>query len=87
MGADSEPSDKYEGQRRELARLLDCLTDQDLQTLAGVLPSTTEAWRKRGTGPAYTRLGTTFLYPRKAVAQYIETLVRERPEAPAKGML
>ena len=87
MGADSEPLDKHEAQRRELARTLDCFTDQELQTLAGVKASTTEAWRKRGTGPAYTRFGTTFLYPRKAVAQHIETLARERPEVPAKGML
>lgn len=74
-------------QRRELAHSLDCLTDDELQVLADVKASTTEAWRKRGIGPKYLRFGTVFLYPRAGIAEHLEALVRERPEVPAKGML
>lgn len=70
-----------------LAQSLDCITDQDLQQLAGVKPSTTEAWRKRGIGPDYILFGKQYLYPRPAVAKYLHSLIRERATVPAKGML
>lgn len=70
-----------------LAQSLDCITDEDLQELAGVKASTTEAWRKRGTGPAYILFGNQYLYPREAVAKHLRELIRERAKAPAKGLL
>lgn len=70
-----------------LAQSLDCITDQDLQRLAGVKPSTMEAWRKRGIGPDYILFGKQYLYPRAAVAAYLQSLIRERAKVPAKGML
>lgn len=63
---------------RQMAEQLDCFIEEDFQQLAGATPNTVEAWRKRGQGPAYIRLGTRYLYPRKAVAKHLETITRER---------
>ena len=63
---------------RQMAEHLDCFIEEDFQQLAGATANTVEAWRKRGTGPAYIRLGTRYLYPRKAVAHYLESITRER---------
>lgn len=71
---------------RELAERLDCVTEDDLCLLALTKPSTLDAWRKRGTGPSYIRLGNRVLYPRKAVVAYLEALIRER-SAVTKGVL
>ena len=72
---------------REIADSLNCLIEEDFQALADVKPGTAEAWRKRGHGPSYIRLGNRYLYPKRAVAEHIETLVRDRVEVPAKGFL
>ncbi|QHE85892.1 helix-turn-helix transcriptional regulator [Hydrogenophaga sp. BPS33] len=81
-------SDTAEHERiRQMADKLDFLTEEDFTLLANATPGTVEAWRKRGTGPAYVRLGRRFLYPRKAVAKYLDSLTRERAALPAKGML
>jgi hypothetical protein len=72
---------------RALAHSLDCITDEDLQSLAGVKASTTEAWRKRGIGPAYILFGKHYLYPRAAVSKHLQALVRERAQTPAKALL
>lgn len=63
---------------RTMAESLDCFIEEDFQQLAGATRGTVEAWRKRGTGPSYIRLGTRYLYPRKAVAKHIESLTHER---------
>ncbi len=63
---------------RSIADKLDCLTETDIMLLGKLSQSTVEAWRKRGTGPAYILLGNRYLYPRKAVAKYLETITRER---------
>lgn len=80
-------SEERDAQVRDLARSLDCLTEEELQALAKATPGTVESWRKRGKGPAYILFGNRFLYPRKAVAEYLHGLVRERTAAPAKGLL
>jgi hypothetical protein len=72
---------------RQLAQSLDCIPDEDLQLLADVEPATTESWRKRGKGPAYVLFGNRFLYPRRAVAEFLEQHVRERRAVPAKSTL
>lgn len=72
---------------RELAESLDCIVEDDLELLAGIKPSTSEAWRKRGTGPAYVLLGNTYLYPRPALRDFIAHQVREPRGVPAKGVL
>jgi hypothetical protein len=72
----------------DLARLVDCLDENEFATLAGVKQSTLKAWRKRGQGPEYILLGCNYLYPLEAVRNYITRLVRTRTEVtPAMMML
>lgn len=71
----------------ELARQLDCFTEADVQALASAKPGTVEAWRKRGTGPAYILFGNTFLYPREPLKQFLHERVRQRARIAAKEML
>lgn len=61
-----------------LADALDCLTEADFRALAKIKPSTAEAWRKRGHGPAYILLGNRVLYPKEALRKYLKELQRER---------
>lgn len=72
---------------RDLAQSLDCMTEEDLCLLTATTPGTTESWRKRGKGPAYVLVGNRYLYPRKAVADFVHSNLRERREAPAKDLL
>lgn len=81
-------SDQAEHARvREMADKLDCLTEEDFCLLANATPLTVETWRKRGTGPAYVRLGRRYLYPRKALAKHLESLTKVRSEPEPKGLL
>jgi hypothetical protein len=64
---------------RTLADRLDCLIEEDFQLLAEITPGTAEAWRKRKKGPNYIRIGNRVLYPRKSVAEHLESLTHERP--------
>ena len=83
-----DPTHLHDLQRlRELAALIDCFTDQDVQVLGGVKPSTTEAWRKRGQGPAYVLLGNRPLYPREGVKKFLRDRLRERVAVPARTLL
>ena len=72
---------------RHMAERLDCFIEEDFQALAAATPKTVEAWRKRGTGPSYILLGNRYLYPRKAVAQYLEGATRTRSPQAAKEVL
>lgn len=63
---------------RSMAERLDCFLEEDFRDLAGATSGTVEAWRKRGQGPAYIRLGNRYLYPRKAVVAHLESITRER---------
>ena len=72
---------------RTLADKLDCLLETDVMLLAGVIASTAEAWRKRGTGPAYLMMGNRPLYPRKSVAKFLESRVREPRQIDVKAVL
>lgn len=72
---------------RQMADRLDCFLEEDFQALAKATIGTVEAWRKRGQGPAYILLGNRYLYPRKAVAKYLESITRERASVSAKEAL
>ena len=72
---------------RNIADQLDCLTETDIMLLGKLSQSTVEAWRKRGQGPAYILLGNRYLYPRKAVAKYLETITRERTPMGKEALL
>ena len=61
-----------------LARSLDFFTEEDFASLAGIKASTAEAWRKRGKGPRFVRLGNRVLYPRDAVLEHLRSLERTR---------
>lgn len=65
-----------ESEVSDLARSLDCLTEADFGRLTGTTPLTREAWRKRGTGPGFVRLGNRVYYPRAAVKEFIESKLR-----------
>lgn len=70
---------QYEAERlSRMAEALNCLLEEDFRLLAGATQGTIEAWRKRGQGPSYIRLGNRVLYPREAVAEHLRLLVRER---------
>lgn len=71
----------------ELAEKLDCMTETDLMLLGKLSHSTVEAWRKRGQGPAYILLGNRYLYPRKAVAEYLDSITRTRKPMGAEGLI
>lgn len=72
---------------RQMADSLDCIVEQDFYLLADVTPNTGEAWRKRGLGPAYLRLGNRVFYPRAAIALYFASITKQRTPAPAKELL
>jgi hypothetical protein len=72
---------------RVLADKLDCLTKQDFALLADATLVTLEAWRKRGTGPVYVRVGNRVLYPLLEVSKFLESRRRERRSTPAKDLL
>lgn len=63
---------------RRMADSLDCLLEDDFRLLAGATRTTVEAWRKRGQGPSYIRLGNRVLHPRDAVSEYLRSILRER---------
>ncbi len=72
---------------RQMADRLDCFIEEDFLALTQYTPKTAEALRKRGQGPAYMRLGHRVLYPRQAVADFVQARVRERVSGNAKGLL
>ena len=61
-----------------LAGSLDVIGESDFCALAGITQTTAEAWRKRHRGPAYILLGRNYYYPRQAVADHLQGLLRER---------
>lgn len=88
MEATLQPATENQLDRlRTLADKLDCLTETDIMLLGKLSQSTVEAWRKRGTGPAYILLGNRYLYPKKAVAKYLESITRERTSVAAREAL
>ena len=65
----------------EIARKLECVTEQEFITLFGITPSTAKAWRTRGTAPLPVRIGTRYLYPLAA----IKAVITERTRAPKES--
>lgn len=71
----------------ELARQVDCFAESEVAVLAGVKQSTLESWRKRGKGPDYVLLGCNYLYPRKSLEKFVQSLVKTHNEFSAKDVL
>lgn len=82
MTTDTQPIDV-----EQIAASLDCLTAAQLCRLGDISESTADAWRRRGTGPAFVRFGNAVLYPRKHVAEFLLQNVRERRAVETKGVL
>lgn len=83
-----DPLSPEEKQRlRSLADSLDCFTEDDLKLLAKSTSGTTESWRKRNQGPEYALVGNAYLYPKKSVAEWVQSKVRSRHRVSAKEML
>jgi len=51
---------------------LGVLTDQEFCLAVGIEPSTAAAWRSRGTGPDYVKVGGRVLYRRVDVIEWLE---------------
>ena len=71
----------------DLADRVECFTEDQIAALYGVLPSTLNAWRKRGLGPECIRAGTNFLYPHSAVKKDLQSRVRTRQPMSTKVLL
>ena len=67
----------------EIAHSLDCITAAELRALAAITEKTEEAWRKRGTGPAYILFGNAYLYPRSSLAAHLAARSRDTPSSRA----
>lgn len=52
------------------------LTTQEAAEALGVRPCTLEAWRSRGTGPRYVKLGRAVRYRAADLDDYIESRTR-----------
>lgn len=71
----------------ELATRIDCFIEDDVCLLTDATLSTLKSWRKRGEGPAYFMAGNRVLYPRAAVADWMQTRLRARKPVEARGLL
>lgn len=72
---------------REIAQGCDYFLESDICLLYNITEKTAEAWRKRGTGPAYVLAGRTYLYPRSAVLADLKSRTRERTRSSAGAMI
>lgn len=66
-----------------IAKELGYYAAEEFGALAGVKDTTLESWRKRGKGPAWTRVGNRVYYPRQAVADFLESRLRSATTTPA----
>ena len=65
-----------------MTRILDgYLTEHQLATELDLSIWTVRAWRKRGFGPPWTKLGAKVLYARSTVVEFINAGIRERQTA------
>lgn len=73
----------------ELAKELDCWTEEEFASFTGCTPGTLESWRKRGKGPAFMRAGNAVLYPRDGVLRWMKrgNEKREARQMTAKDLL
>lgn len=78
-----ETPDSHAPRVAQLADSIGYTTEEDFIALAGITPSTAEAWRKRGEGPAYVRAGRSFLYPKAGIADWLHSRLRARHEVAA----
>jgi len=78
---------KEHAELAELAESIGCFSEPQFQKLTDTELSTLDAWRKRGQGPAYVRLGCRLFYPKEAVREFIAQRMRRRDTPAAGGTL
>ena len=62
------------GSEADAVRLLNQMgyvSEEQLCSIAQILPSTAVAWRKRRKGPQYTRIGQRVVYPLAGVQNFL----------------
>jgi hypothetical protein len=70
---------------QELRERMGLMTEVELQTMLGHKNiATVRSWRKRGTGPIFTRLGKTPFYREIDVARWIQSQVQSVDAATAR---
>lgn len=72
---------------RQVVHHLGYMPLDDFLRLAGVTAGTAEAWRKRGEGPAWVRLGNAVYYPVEGVSAFLKSRIREPRRVAVKGAL
>jgi hypothetical protein len=75
---EEERQQQCDAQAERLALEVGCFTVRSMCVLGQVKPDTLAAWRNRGIGPPYTRIGRTPLYPIEGVRRWISERVRAR---------
>ena len=66
--------------RAAIAEKLGLITEEDWILLSGATEGTVEAWRKRGQGPEYVRIGNRVYYPETLLQQHIDRLLRKKAD-------
>jgi phage terminase Nu1 subunit (DNA packaging protein) len=61
------------------------LNESQAAEFLGVSVRTLQAWRVRGGGPTYTKMGRLVRYPRRALAVFQESNARESTTVAAPG--
>jgi len=84
-----DASNEFEQDARQVLNDLGYITQDQFVALAGVLPSTAAAWRKRGEGPSYALVGNRYAYPVAAIKTWLDSQLREREvkESAVGGLL
>ena len=72
---------------RQLMHGLGYAPEDDFLKIAHVTRGTAEAWRKRGDGPKWLRLGNAIYYPLSGIAEAMNSKVREPRKVAAKELL
>lgn len=70
--------DQIEMERRRIAESMGFLTEEQLTSLTKTTPKTVEDWRKRGTGPAYIRIGNAYFYELPDIVEFMKAQKKER---------
>jgi len=71
---------------KEIARELDCLTEQEFCELLQITPLTAQGWRQSSKAPLPVLIGNAYFYPISAIKEEMALRVR-KPRRKAMGAL
>jgi hypothetical protein len=66
---------------QDLAKQLDCLTEEQFTELFKITPLTARAWRQRHKAPLPVLIGNTYLYPLAAIKDELEMRKKDPRES------